>query len=539
MSETEGPPHPENTEDQLLEFDRTSVARALFVGGMLSTLAAALSVVLVTFVSGHDGTAIRGLGFGAFCLSVAALCAIAYDWYATRREHERGLIADKLLEPHEHPRASEGRVSGRWRRAQVVLGLAGVGLLLSLVATGVAFASGEATAVDSPPTALRISWAVEEPLRVVTPASPVIAERPARIALRVTDPGYPGCGASYHWTVGSRQMNELNTCTVSVELAPGHDYQVDITRVGASAATGHDVIHPKRLLVVSFGDSVASGEGNPSPGKPKWADSTSCNRSTIAGPRQAAHLIAAAVHKSVVTFLHLACTGAWIDGVGAPLAFGHHPHILTRVGETEPSQLDQYSLRPETYRAEQVIVLLSVGANDVGFGPILRFCLNPLQVVACYRRKFDGFKLDSLVASRLSNLQASYDRLASKPPFSDSKVFVTEYFDPLHGANGQICRLETISRNEASWADRTILAPLNALVAEQARVHGWTLVSGIWAAFRPHGYCATQSWIRHLSTSLLRWNLSGPFHPNELGQAEYGELIFDTVRPYLDGQQIE
>lgn len=70
-----------------------------------------------------------------------------------------------------------------------------------------------------------------------------------------------------------------------------------------------------------------------------------------------------------------------------------------------------------------------------------------------------------------------------------------------------------------------MLVPLNHAVAAAAKRHDWTLVSGAQQAFRKHGYCAKDSWIVPLTTSLLR---QGVFWKG-LGPAKAGTLHADAV----------
>jgi hypothetical protein len=77
-------------------------------------------------------------------------------------------------------------------------------------------------------------------------------------------------------------------------------------------------------------------------------------------------------------------------------------------------------------------------------------------------------------------LDGRYDQLAValKPVAAGSQTYITEYFDPLQGADGATCGsavevglgLFAISRVEAQWMVDSFLHPLNALIAA-ALVH--------------------------------------------------------------------
>src|SRR5690606_2195710 len=107
-----------------------------------------------------------------------------------------------------------------------------------------------------------------------------------------------------------------------------------------------------------------------------------CHRSALAGGPQAARLIEDADPHSVVTFLHLACSGA------------NTPRGLTgsyggmEAGPTLRPQI------PEIARfaggREIDAVVMSVGANGLEFGRVVKSCLNLITLWECYDSTIDG-----------------------------------------------------------------------------------------------------------------------------------------------------
>jgi hypothetical protein len=562
----------------LLEDERRSRRLSTLLVGTSAAMAAVLILLGIWFRE-RISLAALALGYAAVCSWLAAAFTGAYARFARQKLEERVAeleIAEIERQRHgddlQYPRRSteliedlsydrlERATNEASRVARQPVRLAGwvAGLAAALTLAAVGFVtvpsahgvtkSGPRKASSNSTAILGISWAVEDPLFVQTPSSFHAPPGTARVALRVVDPMRPDCASRYGWQVTSDngvpvpvQVGDRGTCGVVAHLVPEDQYRVHVTREAPSRgdASGEAQVRVGDLLVASFGDSVASGEGNPAR-KPKWADDSGCNRSFIAGPRQAAQLMAAASAHSRVVLFHLACTGAWIDGVGAPDAFGSHPSVLPQFGDKRHSQTEIFA---ERYGAGdgRMIVLLTVGANDVGFGPIVRFCLKTFSK-RCFENKLPGTKvsLDELVRRRLSELPAAYQRLAQSRPFSGSPVFVSEYFDPLHNQKNKLCRVALgrrrigMSIEEAAWADESILRPLNAIVEDQAAAHKWVYVGGVSNAFRTHGYCARpDSWIVHIVRAFLRRNTNGIFHPNDLGQGAYGRLIFQAVKPYL------
>lgn len=553
--------------------DEVRFGRRVGIVALSASIAAAVAlIVLGVLLKETINLAALVLGYSAVCSWLAVACACALSLFGPRRpwvrldqlemrlRSEAELHADeqdrsrqpgaadeyRLLE--ELLRAIEETVEANWRPMRFAAWFAGLAAALTLAAVGSAVLPGVGSAAEQPPTdsesVLGVSWVVQEPLFIQTPQSFRLPPHGALVTLRVLDSQRPECISRYRWQVSSSgvpiplQAPVTGNCSISIRLVPEEQYQVRVTRDEPSGgvAMGEVVVRVGNLLVASFGDSVASGEGNPASRKPRWADSSKCNRSLIAGPRQAAQLISSASAHSRVVFLHLACTGAWINGAGAP--YGVHKTVLPQP-EKSDSQAETFA---ELYPAHhgETIVLLSVGANDVGFGPIVRFCLKRISR-RCFKKRLRETKLplEELVPRRLSELRASYERLAESPPFRGSRVFVSEYFDPLHNEQGNLCRVVLgrfglgMSVQEAAWAESGILRPLNSIVREQAAAHNWVFVDGVSNAFRDHGYCARASWIVRIIPALLAGNSTGPFHPNALGQQAYGDSIFQAVRPYL------
>jgi GDSL-like Lipase/Acylhydrolase family len=400
-----------------------------------------------------------------------------------------------------------------------------------------------------------ITWMAEDGVSYETPENSEIRERGARVTFSIVDPDDPRCGSvEYHWSIRnldqphttSYVIDPLNRCTAAAELTKNARYRVEVagTRPNGASVTGAEEFRLKEFVIVSLGDSVASGEGNPSSGPPYWTDRMECHRSLVAGPRRAARLLQRAHRHLVVAFVHFACTGAWIDGgVNPPGFLGNHPSLLPvhppkrERGRPELEQLDTLLGRGRHID----IVLLSVGANDIGFSKILLFCgLRP----RCFNRRFHRMSLNQFVARRLRILESSFRALASRYPFNGTTpVYVTQYFDPLRNGPNDFCRIPPqlgpiapISPSESKWAEETVLQPLNALLQRVVKDNHWNFVRGIADEFVAHGYCANRPWIVTIPLARpLKWvkGWKGFFHPNTAGQDVYGRKIFAAVEKRL------
>ena len=70
---------------------------------------------------------------------------------------------------------------------------------------------------------------------------------------------------------------------------------------------GDDTDSKQGSAIVSIGDSVASGEGNPAPERPRWVDRR-CHRAAIAGQTLAGEEAVRA--RPELRFVSFACSGA-------------------------------------------------------------------------------------------------------------------------------------------------------------------------------------------------------------------------------------
>ena len=359
------------------------------------------------------------------------------------------------------------------------------------------------------------------------------------VAGKVSDRGGAGCRVTQHFP-------EEGSYPVAVRVRFPGGRTLVFTRT----------VEVRDWLIVSIGDSVASGEGNPEVSgnihRAKW-QSSRCHRSINAGPAQAALKLEEADPKTSVTFVHLACSGAKLTSgllhgyEGIDPGKSPEPPLLS-------PQLDELELIASQRHVDAVLV--SVGANDVYFGPIVGFCLAKRN---CQERRFDPkdpehpapnppLFLPEVVTEALGRLKEEYTTLATRlsPIVSAEDVLIVDYFDPTRDSNGEFCKrigvplprgFLQIDRSEARWAATFLLARLNKEIREAADAAGWTEVKGVAEAFRTHGYCAKDSWIRHIVRAAVRQHglslksrQSGAFHPNEKGHQEEAKLI----KPFLD-----
>ncbi len=375
-----------------------------------------------------------------------------------------------------------------------------------------------------------------------------------------------GKGVTYTWRSAAGEVVERGGagCSISQRFPHEGSYRVGLELAHPGGRVEHFAreLSVRDWLVVSIGDSVAAGEGNPDIpsgiAHARW-QSSRCHRSAKAGPALAALDLEAADPQTTTTFVHLACSGA---SIGAGLLGGYRGIDAHRFAEPR-------LLAPQVDELEQIAsrrhvdaVLLSVGANDVYFGPIVRFCMLKRR---CTEKRFDpedeqhpttGVRqvLPEVVTGALGRIGGEYAALAGRLSklVAPDHVLIVDYFDPTRDSRGEFCEriglplplgALQIDRDEAEWAATEILEPLNTKVGEAAESAGWTEVTGVSEAFRAHGYCAEEPWIRHITRSFITQKgdnffsrAAGTLHPNEEGHRAEGAMIALSLDRVLYGE---
>lgn len=297
-------------------------------------------------------------------------------------------------------------------------------------------------------------------------------------------------------------------------------------------------------LVFSIGDSVASGEGNPDARvgplrKAVWQNRR-CHRSLRSGQA----LAASGVLGGQDRYISLACSGGRIDvGLLGPYR-GVEPDLANTL---EPPQIERMAGLAEGRTIDAV--MLSVGANDIGFSKIVKFCA---IVTRCWRRRFDPAlplteqyrarrPLAVSVPEQIAGLADGYRRIDESLPdaLAAERVLIVEYFDATSGPGGRPCAfLGGVDRAESAWAREHALRALNERIRASAEELGWTLVQGVDEAFRGHGICAgVERWVQTLDESLNEQGsgLLGTLHPNPAGHRATAALIAPALAPLVAG----
>ncbi len=322
---------------------------------------------------------------------------------------------------------------------------------------------------------------------------------------------------------GPPQRYEADACPRHIALAQLGRWKVELTvkHANGTQESRASVVKLSDLLVVSIGDSLSSGEGNPDidrgAGSPaRWID-RQCHRSTDAWSAHLASRLQSATR--TVTYLNYACSGAEIRH----LISSRYRGIVK--GDPLPTQLD--AVERDVGARPVDALLVSIGINDLGFSDILDFCAHHVggcTHAAQARHVFAGLHA---LGKRYAALEA-----ALSTHINAARVYLLEY--PVRvltdgGDHPTRCGAFKLNMNigEVEWFIRRG-NELNAAMQAAARANGWTYLDGVARRFRGHGYCAgARTWYRSYSGSQkLQASDEGTFHPNRAGH----RAIADTVR---------
>lgn len=456
----------------------------------------------------------------------------------------------RLIRSHAKAHAVQrrnARLARRWTAYRSRLQTMGIVLIALLLVPAPALAG-------TPPTA-SFSWSLPDRFGPIDPATGLTRylTDPADISPSTWTVDINACAStggsaalqSFEFTIGGTTTTASN-CRFSVSVAAVGSYSatLKVTNTAGDTDSTNQTVAVRDYLIVSIGDSAASGEGVPDvPGagpypfpQAQWIDRR-CHRSANAGPAQAALRLERADAHTSITFVDLSCSGAKITtGLLQDYAGQEPPPGVPDL----PPQVDEVKRLVGTRPIDAMLV--TAGANDLGFADIVTWCV--LNVVPC-GVDVPGTDSTEIAKAGVQSLGGLYDQLDQKldQTFSSAqltpdRVYIMEYFDPTRADDGDFCNpllsfgpVVAVSRDEAEWGYRDVLSPLNGAIAAAANRHTWKVVDGIASAFASHGYCARDTWIVQIPASV--WQQGSPlgaFHANVAGN----RLSADRVSARLE-----
>jgi hypothetical protein len=347
---------------------------------------------------------------------------------------------------------------------------------------------------------------------------------------------------------GSKTTITSKSCKTQVDTLPSLGaYDVGLTLVtdwgankGVSVPTNRPVVLDD-ILVVSMGDSLASGEGNPDTRgeyfagteivPAQWKEER-CHRSALSGPALAAKAIEKADPKTSVTFVSVACSGAKV----AELYRKSYGGIVPRAGFEFPAQVTQVArvIGPLSPRGGRQIdaLLVSAGVNDLYFSNLVARCAKPWTGTGCVRWQDRRENLAGLPTSYRKLAVAIRDQLPAT-----GKVFVNNY--PAHvfkdGACGTLFGLRASKGREIA----KVGVELNHVIATTIQRYAkspfcWTAVGDLDAPFTPHPYCGSSTWFtRYEWSQRHQGDIYGTAHPNGPGQRAFASILKTSIASVL------
>ena len=351
----------------------------------------------------------------------------------------------------------------------------------------------------------------------------------------------PSPGA-LRWDVDGQPLPQT-TCSFSHDFTELKSYVVSltVTTPDGQSSSARASVTLRDILIVSIGDSFASGEGNPDktrqdPEGVKWIDKR-CHRSAWAGPARAALIIEKGDPKTAVTFISFACTGASIKkGLLG---------LQERKGHNVQPQLDKVfaAVKRSTIDA----LLVSIGGNDLYFSTLV-------EKAVLLRHAETNAKAVEIVNNGLRDLPGDLglvaQRLSAPNRAAISAVFISEYPDLVRDETRDFCDhsvkltdvLGRISDAESRWALNDVIIPLNGVIRERATNFGWNYVDGILSEFSgdsasgiAHGFCADDKrWVNTFRDSWrIQGDTRGTVHPNREGHLWYAQRLVKELRSKL------
>ena len=380
-----------------------------------------------------------------------------------------------------------------------------------------------------------------------------------------------GCDstASYAWYVDGKQAVDRpggGLCKFLIDFDKEGTYKV---RVDKQDGSGEKVPYVSTVvvqdfLIVSLGDSLATGEGNPP------YNDYSCDQSPKAYGAQAASKIEDADPRSSVTFVQLACSGASIDSdiAALPTLFVKDKGLLSKIqtglgkkaveitqGPSGANSIAyQLAYLKDLIGDRQIDALtLSIGINNLDFGTIVKDCIlvkrcqaAPDKYGPITLRTDLGVQVPAnmkILAGLYSDLRETITALFPRAQLNPSDVYVVGYPDPLHNETGALCPIfigtkdaggfENLDKeDEVTWAENAFMTPLERATSDFAA--GWNYV-GLGSLFDKHGYCSTDTWFNQIQdfTDKRTTNPSGILHPTATGQGAIVDELLPTMKSRL------
>ncbi|MFJ8625301.1 SGNH/GDSL hydrolase family protein [Kitasatospora sp. NPDC093550] len=179
------------------------------------------------------------------------------------------------------------------------------------------------------------------------------------------------------------------------------------------------------------------------------------------------------------------------------------------------------------------VITVGVGGNDLGFGRILKDCIE-LGATHLGQGTPCKDKYAAQLPGRLDRLRTDYGTmlLALHRRAPSAKVITVGYphlipEDAGRCQYGDLLQFATFTTGDLAWARTSVLEPLNAVIAQESGAQQDTFVD-LYPASAGHSACDPEHWVDGVLTSVVPLTYA-LVHPNALGQAFAAARIEDVV----------
>jgi lysophospholipase L1-like esterase len=375
-------------------------------------------------------------------------------------------------------------------------------------------------------------------------------------------------------------------------------YVVTVERMDGTTVIGTRTqrIVLRDFLVVSLGDSAASGQGNPDiPGRPAGFD-PDIHWYDVLIPGALTYKLSKAAYKwardqILQDKLQLARGGGyrinmdplpvWLEPLAQRSLRSSHAFAAKTCEDTTKgtlvtflgfgrtgAEIDDGLIGPRTDKgrstdgwandrgeiAEVVAVLarrridaliLQIGINDIRVsGTLSQLVAGDFPIGTDSNPTAARQQAEAAAQANLALLPAAFKRLATAlSVLNVGQIYLVEYptslFDDANGVPQHGCEVFNgpdldLSKRDAELV-KSIAHDLNTALATAADAYGWIFVTGVEANFQGHGYCRPggERWFRTCSESLvMQGDTEGTIHPNSTGHIVIGRQIAARIKKY-------
>lgn len=293
---------------------------------------------------------------------------------------------------------------------------------------------------------------------------------------------------------------------------------------------------PRVFIIAYAGDSYAAGQGAPYTSGAKWDDNL-CWRSENSGGMRAIRKLIESTSDVAIRYTNVTCSGAVIGSLTS------NQNVTDFFGGalgSKAPQLQQIERWMNDNNRQTVdILLMSIGGNDIGFGPTGTSLLLSGTV--------DLPEVKQMIETNLPGLATAYeylDGILESTPFEISNVVLMGYPDPTIASDGKYCSPEVgginpidcwgavekrLSQSDFEFISKNFVKKLNETGALAAQTYGWEYVP---ISAGNHGLCnCNDGYFNTVVQALAKQGDAwGTLHPNAKG---YRVMYRDAVHAKL------